>query len=430
VLRAAFAEPRTFGAEQDTLPLRLDAVLPADEALDPAEDLARRARRAAPTLFRSGPARAPSPHTSGPSAAGRPTLDRAAPRRAGSDPWAGERPDLVPEPAHREGVFAPGALPAREDAVSVHAGTAFGRLLGPIRPEHTSDQAPYQAAHGWGRVAPDTVEPGTVEPDAGEPDTGEPDTGEPGWEDDFDHDPGHRAQPGSAHVPGGRPSLVARVAARWVPTGWRGARLDPGRVGAVALVLVAAVAAVVAAVGVWSGRPRPEPMPALPAVSLAEPTTSGAPAEPSAPAELVVSVSGKVARPGLLRLPDGARVADALEAAGGALPGTDLSTLNLARRLADGEQVAVGVTPAPEEAAAPTGGAPGTAGSTAAGGKVDLNRATLEQLDALPGVGPVTAQRILDWRSTHGRFARVDQLREVDGIGERRFAQLKDLVTA
>jgi competence protein ComEA len=173
----------------------------------------------------------------------------------------------------------------------------------------------------------------------------------------------------------------------------------------------------------------------LPAVSLnaavGPSATSAAPPTAAAPVELVVSVSGKVRRPGLVRVPDGARVADVLEAAGGPLPGTDLGGLNLARRVADGEQVAVGVPAAPDAGGAPSGAASaaGDPGGAAPAGKIDLNRATVEQLDALPGVGPVTAQRILDWRTRNGRFARVDQLREVEGIGERRFAQLRDLVT-
>jgi competence protein ComEA len=142
----------------------------------------------------------------------------------------------------------------------------------------------------------------------------------------------------------------------------------------------------------------------------------------------VVSVSGKVHRPGLVEVPDGARVADVLEAAGGALPGTDLSTLNLARRVADGEQVAVGVPAAPDAApVAPPGPPPLVPGVPSR--KVDLNAATVEQLDALPGVGPVMAQRILEWRNRHGRFTRVEQLREIEGIGERRLAQLREMVT-
>nr|WP_246085807.1 ComEA family DNA-binding protein [Pseudonocardia hydrocarbonoxydans] len=200
--------------------------------------------------------------------------------------------------------------------------------------------------------------------------------------------------------------------------------MDPGRPGATALALVAALAAVVAAVGVWLDRPRAEPVAALPAVVVTDPTGAATPTRPDEPVPagpLVLSVSGKVARPGLIELPDGSRVADALEAAGGALPGTDLSALNLARRVVDGEQIAVGVPAAPD--AAPAGGP-----AAAAGGPVDLNTATEAQLDALPGVGPVTAARILEWRERNGRFTRVEQLREIEGIGERRFAQLRDLV--
>jgi competence protein ComEA len=256
--------------------------------------------------------------------------------------------------------------------------------------------------------------------------------------------------PGPALAPPGRVGAALR---RLAPAAWREARVDPGRPGATALALVAAVAAVVAAVGVWFERPRAEPVPQLPAVTVSAPEadappaaasagvpTAGAPAAaaptaaatataPQAP--LVVSVSGKVHRPGLVEVPGGARVADVLEAAGGALPGTDLAGLNLARRVADGEQVAVGVPAAPDATpASPPGGAvsPGGAAPEAPAGKIDLNVATAEQLDALPGVGPVTAQRILEWRTRHGRFARVEQLREIEGIGERRFAQLRELV--
>jgi competence protein ComEA len=236
--------------------------------------------------------------------------------------------------------------------------------------------------------------------------------------------------------PRGRVGAALR---RLAPAGWRGARLDPGRPGATALALVAAVAAVLAAVGVWFERPRAEPVPDLPTVTVSAPGTdaSAAPAPPAAPtaaaptpppAPLVVSVSGKVHRPGLVEVPEGARVADVLDAAGGALPGTDLSALNLARRVADGEQVAVGVPAAPDSAPVAAPGPPPSAAGATPAGKVDLNAATVEQLDALPGVGPVTAQRILEWRSRHGRFTRIEQLREIEGIGERRFAQLRELV--
>ena len=116
-------------------------------------------------------------------------------------------------------------------------------------------------------------------------------------------------------------------------------------------------------------------------------------------------------------------MADALDAAGGALPGTDLLGLNIARRLSDGEQLLVGVAPPPgQPASSQSSSIPGVSQA------VDLNAATLEQLDGLPGVGKATAQRILDWRVAHGRFRSVEQLREVSGIGPARLTQLKRLV--
>jgi competence protein ComEA len=189
------------------------------------------------------------------------------------------------------------------------------------------------------------------------------------------------------------------------------------------LSLVAALAAVVAAVGVWWQRPVPEPAPVLPPVTAPTARASSAPPPPGAAHEVVVSVVGRVVHPGLIRLPEGTRVADALAAVGGALPGTDLISLNIARRLSDGEQLLVGVAPPPGQ---PAGSV--ASGASGAPQAVDLNAATLEQLDGLPGVGPVTAQRILDWRVAHGRFTSVNQLREVSGIGPARLADLKSLV--
>jgi competence protein ComEA len=274
--------------------------------------------------------------------------------------------------------------------------------------------------------------------------------------------PGESIAPGESTAPlpvpprfGGR---LGELVDRWVPAAWRRVRLDPGRPGAVALALVAATAAVLAALGVWRDRPVAESPPALtaagttgsgpgapagsPAVgsSPVGSAAGGAERQPAGGGALVVSVAGKVRRPGLVRLPDGSRVADAIVQAGGPLPRTDLTALNLARRVVDGEQILVGVPPpagadawmagnGPAGAASATGGAPQPGGGRQPGGKVDLNRATVEQLDALPGIGPVTAQRILDWRTRHGRFSSVDQLREIDGIGERRLAQLRDQVT-
>lgn len=164
----------------------------------------------------------------------------------------------------------------------------------------------------------------------------------------------------------------------------------------------------------------------------------------TAMSEIVVDVSGKVRKPGIHRLPAGARVADALRAAGGVKPGADTTGLNRARFLIDGEQVVVGAPAgAASGPAGPAGGAGGAAGSVGSGGSggsggsvagagpaapVSLNTATVDQLDTLPGVGPVLAQHIVDYRTQHAGFRSVDELREVNGIGERRFADLRNLV--
>ena len=145
---------------------------------------------------------------------------------------------------------------------------------------------------------------------------------------------------------------------------------------------------------------------------------------------VTVDVAGKVRRPGVAVLPAGSRVVDAVRRAGGARGRVDLSSLNLARVLVDGEQILVGVAGGPVGAASGTGGAAagsvagGGAGAAPAGALVNLNTATLEQLDTLPGVGPVTAQKILDWRTAHGAFSSVDELLEVDGIGDKTLADL------
>jgi competence protein ComEA len=151
--------------------------------------------------------------------------------------------------------------------------------------------------------------------------------------------------------------------------------------------------------------------------------------QPSPPAgqddgTVIVDVAGRVRRPGIVTLPLGSRVVDAIRAAGGARESVDLTSLNLARELVDGEQLLVGLAPPP---AVPTpGGVPGTAGPV---GLVNLNTATMAELDTLPGVGPVTAQAILDWRAANGSFTSVDELLEVDGIGDATLADLRDLVT-
>jgi competence protein ComEA len=207
------------------------------------------------------------------------------------------------------------------------------------------------------------------------------------------------------------------------------------------VVALAAVLAVALGFGVhhfWTGRPRtiaapparrrpPDPGPLEPAARVRPYVSAGA-------AQVVVDVTGKVRHPGLRRLPTGARVADALTAAGGALPGTDTGALNLARVLVDGEQVVVGPARGPAGALAAGGPGGGSAGAAAgagaaAAGPVSLNSATLDQLETLPGVGPVLAQRIIDYRVRHGSFTSTDRLGDVPGIGDRRLGELKPLVT-
>lgn len=168
-----------------------------------------------------------------------------------------------------------------------------------------------------------------------------------------------------------------------------------------------------------------EPTAASGTGAVSDATAAGGPTAANATtARLVVSVVGKVAEPGLVTVDEGARVADALEAAGGATGGANLATINLARKLSDGEQIYVDV-PVPagmtEAAAARRDGATKS--------RVDLNAATAAELRELPGVGEVTAQRILEWRAEHGGFTGVEQLREVSGIGEQRLADLRERVT-
>jgi competence protein ComEA len=161
-------------------------------------------------------------------------------------------------------------------------------------------------------------------------------------------------------------------------------------------------------------------------------SVSAAPSGPSAPTAdsgvtatpgvVVVNVAGLVVAPGVFELPVGSRVIDALKAAGGAQPGVDTSSLNLARVLVDGEQIAVGVPPAPDAGGVPSGG------GAQPGQPLDLNLATESDLDGLPGVGPVLAGRILAWREEHGRFTSVDELLEVSGIGTATFTDLAPLV--
>ena len=232
-------------------------------------------------------------------------------------------------------------------------------------------------------------------------------------------------------------------------TGWVEDRLPPAlqggvRVGASQLTVVAVMAAVGLGLLAWWSVRAADPGDLVPARSFTGAVpTSGASSLPSPSAaravppvagsastgppadELVVDVAGKVRRPGIVTLPAGSRVVDAIDEAGGARRGVSLTGLNLARLLVDGEQVLVGV-----------GAVGGVAPEAAAGGvatpgapMVNLNTADAGLLDTLPGVGPVTAAAILQWRAENGAFSAVEELLEVSGIGDATLADLAPFVT-
>ncbi|MCT9087670.1 ComEA family DNA-binding protein [Streptomyces sp. ASQP_92] len=261
------------------------------------------------------------------------------------------------------------------------------------------------------------------------------------------------ARPGLG-APGVRERALAAVRER-LPV-WAQTRCGLAPRSLAALCLVLLVAAGFAVHHFWAGRPQSVRAPDLvegPAPPLSEAKSAGsgtgparsggtgsdatprpvANAAPTPAGALVVDVGGKVRHPGIYRLPSGSRVADALAAAGGVRDGTDLTSLNRARPLMDGEQVLAGV---PGGAASGAGSGAGGGGSGgggggpggSSGGPISLNSASVEQLDGLPGVGPVLAQHIVDYRAQHGGFRSVGELREVHGIGARRFNDLQSLV--
>jgi len=178
------------------------------------------------------------------------------------------------------------------------------------------------------------------------------------------------------------------------------------------LVLLTVAGSELAGVGASEG-----PSQAMPLTRVESDATAGAGSAP----KLVVHVVGAVRRPGLFRVTEGSRIADALSRAGGPTKRADLTAVNLAAPLVDGQQVVVPVH-------LPAGVAP-PAGTSPPGGKVSLGLATLEELDELPGIGPVTAQKIVDWRTSHGPFRTVEDLDDVPGIGPARIEQLRELVT-
>lgn len=264
---------------------------------------------------------------------------------------------------------------------------ALARRLALLRAELTGERAAAEAA----RAREERAQPDDAEPGAGVTAIRAP----------------------GRHVSRRFPAVTDRVPA---------ALLGPGPIAVVAVLLALGIGLVA-----WlslRSQPRELPVVAPVAGELATPvpgaSTGVSPSGPaaSAAAEVVVHVAGKVRRPGIVVLSPGARVVDALKAAGGARPGVDLAGLNLARLLVDGEQVIVGA-PAAAGAVAPAGPA-----APDAGGRVNLNTASAAQLEELPGVGPVTAAAIVAFREEQGPFASVDQLLDVSGIGEATLAEI------
>jgi competence protein ComEA len=196
----------------------------------------------------------------------------------------------------------------------------------------------------------------------------------------------------------------------------------PGR-RLVAVALLALVVVIVAWRHVAAGGSAPDAVRVAPIVPVATAPAPGSAvgSAGSPPPALVVDVAGAVRRPGLVRLPKGARVADAVARAGGLTRRAERSGVNLAALVSDGEQVLV-----PERGAAVT--AAGGGGAAGAAGPVSLSSATPEQLDTLPGIGPVTAQKIVSYRQQHGPFTSVDGLDAIPGIGPARISELQGLV--
>lgn len=288
--------------------------------------------------------------------------------------------DIAPRRARPDPVRSPAGAVARDPEPTVDDGSSGG--LG--------DAEAAAADAGW----PDALD----EPDAvGEPDDGgEPDAA------------------GVGRWPVGETGR--RVGARTL--GWL---VDFGRAHATAVAVVALVGLIWAAWSIFQVRTIPVATPVASAIAVATPTSSPSPS----PVLLRVHVLGAVAEPGVVAVVPGARVEDAIAAAGGFAERARPGELNLAAPVVDGSQIVVGDTDAPGGEVR-TGEPAGAAASSS--GTVNLNSASAEQLETLPGVGPVTAQAILGWRSQHGRFSRVEELQEVDGIGPKTFQRLAPLV--
>ncbi len=198
--------------------------------------------------------------------------------------------------------------------------------------------------------------------------------------------------------------------------------LSRGELAAVAVVVIVCLAGA----GLWYTRSLPRPVEVRSAFgSGPAPAPSGASVSPSPSAALLVDVAGWVRDPGVYEFREGDRVIDALDAAGGARPGAGLDSLNLAAPLADGTQILVPRA----TGAVPSGGVPGGSSSPGASSQVNINTASATELETLPGVGEVIAQRIVDYRTQNGPFASVDDLLDVSGIGDATLAEMRDMVT-
>ncbi|MBA2325840.1 MAG: ComEA family DNA-binding protein [Actinobacteria bacterium] len=222
-----------------------------------------------------------------------------------------------------------------------------------------------------------------------------------------------------------RPSIPAGALDRLLDRTreWR----SDARAGVAALVVLALVAGIAwyrigLGSGGGAGASPDAPAPAAVSTTSASGTSAGG--------DLTVHVAGAVVQPGVMELPDGARVIDAVEAAGGGLPEADLDRMNLAAKLVDGQRVLVQRVGDPAAPADPSGaGIPGAEGAPPSSEPVNVNTATQEQLETLPGIGPTLAQAIIAERDRRGGFRSVNELRDVRGIGDKRFADIEGLVT-